>query len=195
MNRDLFGKALAKQLYPLLRKDGFRGSGATLRRIEGPVIHVFNVQGSTSADRCYLNLGAHLAFLTTVGGGDVAPEKIQESHCIFRDRIDSPRPLPEGWMYGESEEEMERNVERVIDAWHAQGVPFFARYRRFPDDFILLVNDPGAEDLHPFYALHLARVATHLGLKDRAKTIARSALDRTGPRTVWLYRELSAILA
>ena len=59
---------LARHLHPVLRAAGFKGSGATLRRISGPLIHIFNVRGSRSAPVCYLNLGVHLAFLPPEGG-------------------------------------------------------------------------------------------------------------------------------
>jgi len=47
MNRATFLKLLEKKLFPVLKAEGFVARGQTLRRIEGPVIHVFNVQGAS----------------------------------------------------------------------------------------------------------------------------------------------------
>ena len=88
MDRKHFTSLLSKRLYPLLRAEGFRGTGATLRRVSEPVVEVFNVQGSSGGDRCYLNLGVHLTFLPAAGGRIVLPGELKESHCAFRTRID-----------------------------------------------------------------------------------------------------------
>ncbi|NRF72239.1 DUF4304 domain-containing protein [Aquincola sp. S2] len=70
MNRTAFFALLSKRLLPILRAEAFRGSSPTLRRVDGVVVHVFNVQSSAGGACCYLNLGAHLAFLPTAGPTD-----------------------------------------------------------------------------------------------------------------------------
>lgn len=78
MDRTTFMKALGARLYPILRANGFKGSGATLRRIKEPIVHVFNVQGSAGSAQCYLNLGAHLTFLPGAGGGQIDVKNLKE---------------------------------------------------------------------------------------------------------------------
>ena len=90
MTRTAFLKLLTRHLYPVLKAEGFEGSGQTLRRIRGPIVHVFNVQGASGGKACYLNLGAHYDFLPCEGGAFVPPAEIEESHCVFRERIDPP---------------------------------------------------------------------------------------------------------
>lgn len=51
MNRTTFLKLLTQKLFPVLKTEGFEGSGQTLRRIDGPLIHVFNVQGASGGRR------------------------------------------------------------------------------------------------------------------------------------------------
>ena len=129
MDRKLFTSLLSKHLYPRLRAEGFRGSGTTLRRVEEPVVEVFNVQGSSGGDRCYFNLGLHLTFLPAEGGQLVAPRDLSESHCAFRARIDPPAGQQFGWSYGSSESEAESNASRAVLEWERQAKPFLRTTR------------------------------------------------------------------
>jgi hypothetical protein len=49
---DRFHDLLKRDFAPLLRGDGFKGSGTTFRRISGEVIHVVNIQGSKYGGQC-----------------------------------------------------------------------------------------------------------------------------------------------
>ena len=70
---------LKHNLAPLLRSDGFKGSGKTFRRFENELIHVVNIQGSRYGSMCCVNLAVHLSFLPTAGGGRLIDiEKIKE---------------------------------------------------------------------------------------------------------------------
>lgn len=194
MNLQVFTKLLSKHLYPLLRKEGFRGSGATLRRANGPLVHVFNVQGSSGGQRCYLNLGAHLAFLSTDSKNDWQPDKVLEYQCAFRSRIDPPVEQAFGWSYGNSEFEAEANALAVAAAWQDQGQSFFARYATFPDDFVRLVAEFSSEEAHPATCLTVSRIAAHLGNPSRAASIAASALGRVGAQATGLRHSLGQLL-
>jgi hypothetical protein len=194
MDRTSFLKRLAKQLYPVLRAEGFRGSGTTLRRIEGPIIHIFNVQGSSSGDCCYLNLGAHLSFLPPEGPPNVAPASFREPHCIFRDRIDPPLGEAFGWFYGRTPEEAADQVEFLVSEWRTQGQPFFRRYGSYPESFLTLLANPDPDGIHPRTALHYARIALHLGQLDRALSFAREGLAKAPETATYLRRDLLAVL-
>jgi len=82
-----FRKFLAKELFPVLRAEGFKGSGTTLRRTAKPLIHVFNIQAGTNlyANCCFINLGLHIESLQMPGGGPlVSAERIMEYECFTR---------------------------------------------------------------------------------------------------------------
>ena len=176
MDRESFLKVLAERFYPSLRAEGFRGSGTTLRRVQAPVIHVVNIQGSTSTDGCYVNLGAHLAFLSREGGGPCVPAKLMEYECAFRDRIEPPPGATLGrWAYGRNAAEAETIVGRLAEEWKRQGHAFFDRYR-FPDGFAALVRSATTSPPPPHQAPMYARIADQLGLREEGMTIARQAL-------------------
>ena len=194
MDRKLFLSLLAKRLYPRLRAQGYRGSGTTLRRIEEPVVEVFNVQASSGGDRCYFNLGLHLTFLPPGGGKIVEPSDLTESQCAFRSRID---PLPDqkfGWAYGGSLQEAEANVERALLEWERQARPFFQAHS-YPSGLTRMLEGLLVAEIHPSHLLTFARIAIQLGQRQRALEIARSALERVPPAASGLRYAINDFLA
>jgi len=194
MNRTTFLKLLGQKLFPVLRAQGFQGSGQTLRRIDGPVIHVFNVQGASGGKACYLNLGAHLAFLPTEGGGTVAPDALEESHCVFRDRMEPPPGAAFGWAYGATKEQAEENVEFIVSEWEGPGRAFFARYGHYPQSFEQLLRETDPAQIHARTALHLARIAVHLGDRPRAQALVDAGLAGAPERATSLKADLAQVL-
>lgn len=192
MDLSTFQKTLARHLYPVLRREGFKGSGATLRRVVEPVVHVFNLQGSTSGDRCYLNLGAHLDFLP--GGPIRTPDKRLEYECEFRNRIRSPAN-DHAWRYGETPEQGETTALAIVAAWESQGRPWFARLARWPEDFAALVEAFDLDEGHPASGRTMATIAVRLGDRPRARLIAEAALARMPERANGVRYDLQQLLA
>lgn len=194
MNRATFLKLLEKKLFPVLAAEGFVAQGQTLRRIDGPLIHVFNVQGASGGKACYLNLGAHLDFLPTEGGAPVAPQAIEESHCVFRDRMHPPPGEAFGWAYGSSRQEAEESVEFIVSEWAGPGRAFFARHGSYPQSFETLLRDTDPQQIHARTALHLARIAVHLGDGERAQALVAAGLARAPERATALKADLEKLL-
>jgi hypothetical protein len=195
MNRTAFLKLLTLKLFPVLKAEGFEGSGQTLRRIDGPLIHVFNVQAASGGKACYLNLGAHLDFLPTEGGAQVEPDAMEESHCVFRDRMDPPPGPAFGWAYGATQAQAQETVEFIVSEWAGPGRAFFARHGRYPQSFEQMLRDTDPNLIHARTALHLARIAEHLGDRERAKALVDAGLARAPERATGLKADLAKVLA
>lgn len=194
MDRQFFLQLLSKQLYPILRGEGFKGSGSTLRRMTGPLVHVLNVQGGRSGGECFLNLGVHLVFLPPEGGLSVPVESLEESHCVFRQRIRPPAGTASGWLYGSSAEEAEATVGSIVKAWQVQGHAYFSRYASYPDSFVHLLLNTEPAAVHARADLHFARIASHLGRTEEAIRFARAGLASANERATVLRHDLAAIL-
>jgi hypothetical protein len=194
MNRDYYFREVCAKLYPILRAEGFRGSGATLRRIQLPVIHVFNFQASSGGECCYINLGCHLNFLPTEGGGVCDPKKIAESSCAFRERVDPPAGSAFGWQYGASESAAKDSVAALVEYWRCYGRPFFERHTKFPDDFMVLVEKAVVNQPHPIDGLKFARLALRLDRSDLALALASQAVPHVPERATDLRDELDAFI-
>jgi hypothetical protein len=190
-----FPKALQQRLWPVLRAEGFVGSGTTLRRFRGTVVHVFNIQGSSTGARCYLNLGAHLDFLPAEGGLSIEPKKLTESHCAFRGRIDPPPGAAFGWAYLDDVVAAQESIEFAVEAWRIEGRPFFEVYAEYPDAFRALVNKASAAELHPRSTLTYGRIALQLREVRRAEELARAGLLAVPEGATGLRADLKKLLA
>ena len=180
MDRNAFVKLLAKEFYPVLRAEGFKGSGTSLRRADGLFHHIVHIQGSTTARDCYVNLGAHLEFLPSQGGSRAfSPTDFDEPSCSFRSRLDSPS-RDQRWAYGASEADANLSIQGIIKAWNEQGRQFFGRFstQRETENLERLIKEHGAPERHPNFNLIAARIALHVGDQRRAVQIAASALER-----------------
>ena len=190
MDRTAFLRLLAREFYPALRQEGFKGSGTTLRRIDGPLLHVFNVQGSSGGAGFYINLGAHLEF---IDGRDLG--KARESNCAFRTRLDPATDyFVNRWPYGNSETEALAIIEELSDVWASQGQEFFATYADYPDAIERLVQTTDASQIHPHHAFTLAKIAKHMGHRGRAEEIAGQALAEVPKAATSLLGNIKAFL-
>ena len=188
MKRDSFLRLLADQFYPALREEGFRGSGTTLRRIQEPVVHVVEIQGSTSATGFYVNVGAHLLFLPTESGVPAVPDGLKATECAFQDRI-IPSAREGRWPYRRT------SVGPLLKQWRVQGHAFFKKYSSFPDDFNALVEAFLLEKPRESYAgLKYAQIARQLGRRDDAAALARESLANVPPVATILRAMLGQFL-
>lgn len=189
-SRDLLPN-LANEFYPLLRVQGFKGSGSTLRRIESPVVHVFNIQRSSGGEGFYVNLGAHLEFLAS-GSGDTS--KLKEHECAFRRRLDSPRPELGRWRYPGLIYSSKSLVRDLVSAWEGQGMSFFQSYASYPTSFIGVVRAAVECPPHPGDSLVYAQIGRSLGMLEEALGIARTGLESAPPRASGLKAKLTRFI-
>ena len=188
-----FRARLQKELWIQARKDGFVGSGTTLRRIAAPIIHVVNIEVSKE-NMCYLNLGAHLCFLPSEGGTVIDPGNVLEYHCAFRKRIEPPAGPAFGWAYLDDSREAAESIAFVLAEWNRVGCRFFAAHGNYPDSFRRLLDGANVETAHPIELLTFARIAVHLNHLESARKFASIGLARTPERATGLIRSLRLIV-
>jgi hypothetical protein len=199
-----FHQLLKRHFLPLLRSEGFKGSGATFRRVKDEVIHVVNVQGSRYGGQCCVNLGLHYSFFPTAGGRPVNdPGKLKEYECEFRDRVREARESDHWWHYGATEAESEASVASLVKMYRRQGASFFKKFEPFPDVFERITPaEIDAGDLSRFptpttlvhAALTMARIMRHLRRPARCRQFARLGLRHLDGAT-GLRRELEWLRA
>src|SRR5262249_12249797 len=120
-----FHQLLKCGLSPLLRAEGFKGTGATFRRMKGERIDIVNIQGSRYGGECCVNVAVHFSFLPTAGGSVPDLKKLKEYECAFRDRLHESGESDHWWTYGASEAEAETSVASLIDMYKRRAVLFF----------------------------------------------------------------------
>lgn len=184
-----FQNLLKRDFFPLLRSEGFRGSGTTFRRMNGDRFDIINIQGSRYGGQCCLNLAVHFSFLPSLGGSQSAdPKKLKDTDCAFRIRLGEST---EGrwWCYGSTDGETESSVASLIELYKSNGAAFFSRFEPFPEVFEKITPDEiDAGDLSQmpasytqvFSAITMARIMKHIGKIDRCRAFADVGLRNLG---------------
>jgi hypothetical protein len=183
--------AQIKQVFvPVLKADGFTGSGNTYRRVTGDVIHVLTLQGSVSGGRCCVCLGIHLSFLPGQGSLSAPdPKIIDVPDCEFSSRLTPLGQSDAWWPYGVSEDEARESAESICRLYQQIGAPYFQRFSTFPEDFTRVTPamlTAGGELPFPSggtfvqLALALARIAQRVGRVEDARQFAETGLERVG---------------
>lgn len=199
---DRFHQLLNRDLFPLLRVEGFKGSGTTFRRLKGDRVDVVNVQGSRAGGKCCVNLAVHFLFLPSSGGGLVTdPKKLKEYNCAFRDRLHEPNESDHWWTYGASDAETEASVANLLNMYNRHSASFFGKFEPFPDVFERIT--PAEMDAGNFSnmpvpltgvsaMLMMARVMKHLGHVEKCRNFAEVGLKHLG-RAVGLKSEFEML--
>jgi len=174
----------------MLRDAGFKGSGTTLRRINEPIVNVFNVQGSASRTGCYINQGAHLLLLPKLYEREYETSKFPANACIFKERFKPGAThweMQGRWPYGNTEEEMEASAMQMGDKWAREGYLFFEKYREYPADFLTVINAAAAKKSLKGRLYEYAQLAIVLEEYEKSEHFTLEALARC-PATAPAYK-------
>jgi hypothetical protein len=190
-SRKQFLAQVKEVLVPVLKADGFTGSGVTYRRVVGDVFHVLTLQGAVSGGKCCVCLGIHLSFLPGQGSLTAPdPKTVEEPDCEFRTRLTPVGQSDYWWPYGVSEQEAKESAESICRLYQEIGAPYFQRFSTFPEDFTHVTPTmltAGGELPFPSggtfvrLALALARIAQRVGRAEDARQFAEVGLARVGP--------------
>lgn len=136
--RTEFLQAFRSVVAPVLRADGFTGSGQHVRRVRGEVIHALTLQGSRSGGSACVELGVHLTFLPDAPD----PKKVTAHDCVFRRRLAHPGEHDHWWEYGASGEAAQRSARDLLDTYRTVGRAHFERWAAFPGAFAEITAEP-----------------------------------------------------
>lgn len=117
--------SIKDHLSPVLRGDGFTGSGRTFRRISGDLIHVVQVQGSRYGDEFAVNLGIQPRSIPDADGNSLDATRIKVELCEFRRRL-SESGSDQWWKHGESKESMDAAVREAASVYTTIGRGLFS---------------------------------------------------------------------
>jgi len=186
-----FHGLLKRDFLPLLRADGFKGSGTTFRRTLPDRIDIVNIQGSQFGGQCCVNVAAHFSFLPSADGGCVAdPKKLKQYERASRTRLHEANESDHWWTYGASDSEAKANVASLIDTYRRRSASFFGRFEPFPQVFEQITpaeieagdlsNMPPGSLTVVLAALTMARIMNHLGRIEKCRKFAEVGLRHVG---------------
>jgi hypothetical protein len=194
--------SIKDHLAPLLRNDGFSGSGRTFRRVSGDFIHVVQVQGSHYGGRFAVNLAIHPIAIPDVMGNPPDPKRITDPMCEFRRRL-SVSGGDQWWEHEATKDSMDAAVREAAAVYAQRGRELFAEQsgpqaplsRVTPAEF-----ENGRFDFSGFantavgMARALALMRRSAGNLDDARGFAHIGLKHVGS-AVALRRELEDLCA
>lgn len=173
--RQLVDKAIREILAPLLRADGFKGSGRRYCRVHGELIHILNVQGSQYSRALAVNLGIHLRFLGAMGGRPVDPVRLHDSECFLRRRMTDGRSGGDQWWEHDGTADSIASAVMTISRVYTQlGRGMFDQFSNYPGSFAHFTPDNVLGGTHGFginvWTAEFARIRMHEG--DTAAALA-----------------------
>ena len=191
---DRFHELLKQDFVPILRADGFKGSGSTFRRVKANRVDVVNVQGSRYGGQCCVNVAVHFLFLPSAGGVSVSePRKLKEYECAFRNRLREASESDHWWTYGASDSEAKASLASLVDIYRRRGAPFFAKFEPFPKVFEQITpaemdagdlsNMPPGNLTQVLAVLTMARIMDYLGHHQKCRGFAEVGLRNLGAAT------------
>lgn len=193
--------SIKEHLAPLLRADGFSGSGRTFRRVVGDFVQVINVQGSRYGGQFAVNLAIQPLCILDVVGEVPDPKKITEELCEFRRRL-SESNTGQWWEHDGSQESMNTAIKAAAIVYCTIGRQIFENFNSSVPPMHLVTPEAFENGQYNFQgfgssnvrmALALARLWQAKGHKEAAKKFAIIGLATIGNAS-GLRRELESIV-
>ena len=191
-------KSIKARFAPVLRSDGYLGSGRVFRRLVGGMICIVQFQGSLDGGKFAVNLGIHPVVIDVLGFMP-DPKKLNEAGCEFRRRLTATGP-DQWWLYWD-QSSLDLAVDDALHVYETVGRGVFVT-QTGPDAPLDVITPEGfadgrldlsgfrTTDVRTAWAIAIMRLAA--GRKDDAKAFAQLALARLGGAS-GLRRELEEI--
>ena len=191
--------AIRAALAPLLRQDGFAGSGRRFYKRAGPWIQIVALQGSRHAGSFAVNLGLQFATAPDLAGNPPDPKKMNEAHCEFRRRL-SESNADMWWKHETDHASMLAAVESAASLYAEHGRQYFERASAALTSITPEALASGNYDLQGFgstrvrLGLALSRIRRLEGRMQESRAFAKYGAQHAGSADC-LMPELVALAA
>jgi hypothetical protein len=149
--------AIRSILAPLLREDGYLGSGRTYRRVRNNLIQVVNVQGSIYGGSFAVNLAVQPLAVADFIGKVPNPKRIGEANCILRTRLSLLGESDQWWDHCEDEASMDFAMSSAASVYTSVGRDLMERISEADSPLFIIepmqLNNPTGK---PFLASYIA---------------------------------------
>src|SRR5262249_40204830 len=112
--------SIRTHLAPVLRADGFMGTGRYFRQTAEGLIQVVQVQGSQYGGKFAINLAIHPVTVPDVLGGRPDPDAIKVELCEFRRRL-TESGSDQWWEHEPTKESMDAAIEKAAAVYSTIG--------------------------------------------------------------------------
>jgi hypothetical protein len=192
--------AIRSTLVPLLRDDGFTGSGRTFRRVRDCWVQVVNVQGSRKGSSFAINLAIHPLAIPDLRDKSPDPKKITVELCEFRRRLSETKG-DHWWSHDTTSESMVSAMTAAAEVYRKVGRPVLERVSGPTTPLITTTPSEfrsGSYDFAGFgstkvrMALALSLIRKFTGRFEESKAFATYGLENIGSAS-FLRRDLEVL--
>jgi len=189
--------AIRAAFAPLLRNEGFAGSGRRFYKRSGPWIQVITIQGSRYGGSFAVNLGIHFASAPDLAGNQPDPKKMNEAHCEFRRRL-SESNADMWWKHETDLMSMLSAVESAASMYSSVGRKYFELACAALNTITPEALASGTYDLQGFgstkarLGLALSRIRKLEGKVEESRRFAAYGMQHAGSAG-FLMKELQAL--
>lgn len=197
--------AIAMHLAPILRADGFKGSGRQFRRTVGKWTHVVQVQSHRYDSGFCVNMSIHPVGVLDFGRKVHDPKKILEVDCRFRSRMtDDPNREDQWWSHDGTEKGMCWAMILAAETYERFGRERFNLATAADSDLNRVSPEAFFKGKFKGYgfckansttAFVLAWMRRESGQLEEAKAFAEYALRHSGPQATYYNAWLEEIFA
>lgn len=189
--------AVQTVLAPILREDGFSGSGTTFRRVTAGWVQVINVQSARHGGSFAINLAIHPLVVPDLRDETPDPKTITQELCEFRRRL-SETGADQWWKYDPTEASMASAMANAATVYKDVGRELLASVSGASSPIMTVSPSEfaaGSFDFRGFgstkarMVLTLARLRKEDGRPAESKAFATYALESVGSAGA-LRREL-----
>jgi hypothetical protein len=184
---------------PILRSEGFAGSGRRFHKCSGPWIQIVRVQGSRQGGSFTVNLGIHFSSAPDFSGNTPELKKMTEANCEFSRRL-SESAADKWWKHEANQASMLIAIESAADTYSRVGRRYFELACTALSSITPQALVTGDYDLQGFgttevrLGLALARIRKLEGRAEASRAFAAYGLRHIGLAT-FLRSELEALAA
>ncbi|HKC02019.1 MAG TPA: DUF4304 domain-containing protein [Sphingomicrobium sp.] len=159
-------------LAPIIRAEGFKGSGRHFRKSVGDFVLAANLQGSRWGGRFAINLGVRPLALLPEPAIESA-RKVKEIDCLMRDRL-SPDEHDKWWDYADDVASMKSAASDAAEVFQARSNQQFEKMM----SFVATATPEIASKAMPMVLAALATLREQQGQIEDARGFARLAVAR-----------------
>jgi hypothetical protein len=178
-------EAFIAAIAPLVQSRGYKGSGSTLRKVEGDVVFVVNFQRSRDGAHFFVNLGGQPTRIPDEGNDYPNHRTLTEYKCVFRDRVGKEWPRA---LSSRDTMALRGELDRALVAFEKKILCLSDSIRSEPASATLNALPFGCTSSRA--ALHLARLSKAMGEPAKCRSFVELGLSAAGSGATGLIEDL-----
>lgn len=141
MNNKEIKDIIKDRFVPLLRNNGFKGSGLSFRKeTNNHYVYALSIQINKYGGSFCVEMGVYIDFIPNSLGEIVQLSKVKPYDCEFRKRL-SPNGVESFWWNYGGNTEYANEIDHLIKIFQENGLPYFKQFENFSEPLSSITID------------------------------------------------------